>query len=139
MAGNLSNYAEGKILEHSVGKTSWTMPTIQIALFSTLPTDTTSPTSGVFSGELSGGGYARAANPTWGTVSSTGSASTISNTTAVSFAAATANWSAVVAVGLVDSESPPNLIWWGPLTASKTVLSGETFQFGVGALTLSLD
>lgn len=141
MAGNLSNYAEGKILEHSVGRTEWAKPTVRVGLFLTLPTDTTEASGGSYAGEVSGGNYSRVAttNLTWGAANSTGASTTVSNVLAITFPTSSASWGEIVGVGLFDADTGGNLIWWGPLTAPKTVGNGEVFQFGIGALSLSLD
>lgn len=134
MAGNLSDAAENKILDHSVGKTSWTMPTVYVALFTTAPTDST------FGTEVSGGSYARVA--TTGSSWNAAAAGTTSNATALIFPTATASWGTVTAVALLDSNSgtaASNVIWYGTLTSNKTVDTGDTFQFAAGALTLSLN
>lgn len=131
MAGNLSDYAENKILDHSVGKTSWTMPTVYVALYTTAPTDSTSGT------EVSGGSYARVATTgaTWNAAASGAN----SNASAIVFPTASASWGTVTAVALVDASSAGNIVWYGTLTSNKTVDSGDTFQFAAGALTLSLN
>lgn len=131
MAGNLSDYAENKILDHSTGKTSWTMPTVYVALYTSAPTDSTSGT------EVSGGSYARVA--TTGTTWNAASAGSTSNASAIVFTTATASWGTVTAVALVDASTSGNIIWYGTLTSNKTVDSGDTFQFAAGALTLSLN
>jgi hypothetical protein len=139
MAGNLTNYAEGIILQHSVGAATWGAVTGYVGLFTTLPTDTTVAVSGVYSGEVGSNiGYARQTT-TWNAPSFTGTATTLSNSAAITFPAASANWGTVVGVGIFDQSSGGNLIWWGPLTSSKVVNQTETFQFAAGALSLSLD
>lgn len=147
MAGNLSDYAERKILDHSVGKAAWTMPEIHVGLFTTLPTDSTAAVNGEYSGEptidtpQTAGKYKRIAttSSTWGSASSSGSSTTLSNILAITFSAAVGTWGTIVGVGLFDAATGGNLIWWGPLTAPKEVVNGDVFQFGIGALTLSLD
>lgn len=134
MAGNLSDYAENKILDHSVGKATWSLPTpstVWIALYTTPPTDSSSGT------EVTGGSYARfSTSPSmWNSAS----AGTLSNASALIFPNATASWGTVQAVAIVDASSGGNIIWYGTLTSNKTVDSGDTFQFAAGALTLSLN
>lgn len=45
----------------------------------------------------------------------------------------------VVGVEIWDSAGSPVRLWWGALTASKTVNSGDTFQIAIGDLDLTLD
>lgn len=149
MAGNLSNYAEKAILEHSVGRVAWTMPSVYVGLFTTLPTDaTTSYTSiepTIAGSPSTGSGYQRkqivagTTSGTWGAGQLTGSTTTITNDAAITFNTALSSWGTIVGVGLFDAASAGNLLWWGPLTATKTVSTGDVFQFGIGALSLSLD
>lgn len=140
MAGNLSNYAEAKILQHSVGAATWSPVTAYVGLFTTAPDDTaTASNNGTYTGEVSGNGYARQTT-TWGSPSYSSAATTISNSAAITFPTATGGaWGSIVAVGIFDAATGGNLIWWGTLLSPKTVGLGETFQFGVGALSLSLD
>jgi hypothetical protein len=44
----------------------------------------------------------------------------------------------VVGVEVWDTSSTPQRLWWGPLSANKTLNSGDTFQFDTGALGVSL-
>lgn len=165
MPGNLSDYAEKKILDHSVGKASWLMPTtVYCALYTTTPTDSTATSS---TGEVSttSTGYARvlvsnsSGTGTQGSVfssadSSTAGAATIKNnhtynaTSAglsasgsgiITFPTATAAWGSVVAVALVDAATAGNILWYGTLTVAKTVANGDTVSFAAGDLVLSLD
>lgn len=43
----------------------------------------------------------------------------------------------VVAVAIYDSAGTPIRKAWGPLTASRTVVSGDTLAFAIGAVTFS--
>jgi hypothetical protein len=44
----------------------------------------------------------------------------------------------VVGVELWDSAGTPARKWWGALTASKTLNSGDTFSIASGSLTAAL-
>lgn len=134
MAGNISNYAENKILEHVTGVTTFTKPTnTYAALFTVAPTDSTAGTEVV-----AGNGYARQ-QITWGTASN----GSISNSAEIRFPTspsnATAAWGTIVAVGIFDTSSAGNLLWYGNLSASVTVGNGDAFKIAAGGLTLSLD
>jgi len=134
MANNLSDYAEAKIIDHSVGKTSWTMPTVSVALYTATPTDSTAGTEVANSGS-----YAR--KVTTGADWSAASAGANANAADITFTTATGSWGTVAGVALTDSSTygGGNIIWYGALTASKTVDSGDTFKFAAGDLTLSLN
>lgn len=132
MASNLTDYAEAKLLDHILGTTSFTMPTtpIKVALFTTTPSD--AGTGGV---EVATGAYAR----TTAVFSATSvGAGTTANSGTVTFPTATADWGVIVGAALYDSAGTPNMLFVGPLSASKTVSNGDTFSFAIGAITLSL-
>jgi hypothetical protein len=131
MAGNLSDYAEKKALDHSLGKSAWTMPTIYVGLFTAAPSDAGGGT------EVTGGSYTRATTSaaTWNAAGASGS----TNALDINFVTASANWGTITHVGLFDALSGGNLIWHGPLGANKTVDSGDTFKFPAGQLSISLD
>lgn len=133
MAGNLSNYAENKILDHTVGKASWTAPTVYVALYTLAPNDSTSGT------EVStvGTAYARQQVPAadWDSAAN----GTITTNADIQFPTATASWGTVLAAALVDAATGGNIIWYGSLTSNKTVDTGDTFKITAGNLTLQLD
>jgi hypothetical protein len=130
MANNLADYAENKVLEHSLGKTSWTMPTAYIALFTTNPAE-----DGTGGTEVSGGSYARftSSGATWGAASG----GTISNAVDILFTGATASWGTIVGYGIYDAATGGNLIWLNTLTASKAIGSGDTARFTAGQLSFT--
>lgn len=132
MAGNISNYLENKLLEHSLGKTSFTMPaTVYAALYLVTPTETGGGT------EVSGSGYARIAT-TWNTAVN----GVITNAADIRFpsvSGAGSNWGTVVALGLLDASTAGNLLWYGPLSASVTINTSDDFRIAAGGLTITLD
>lgn len=66
-------------------------------------------------------------------------ASDATNGGRIEFPNALAGWGTVVSVGLMDAETGGELIWHGSLTATKTVLTGESVAFATSDLVLSLD
>jgi hypothetical protein len=139
LSGSFSDYCELKILEHIVGKTSFTMPTIWIALVTTLPTDASTGATLVEPTTAGGTLYARksTAGSDWGTAA----AGAIANSAIITFAtAAAAGWGTIVGFALVDSATAGagNVIAWGSLT-SKTILAGDTASFAIGDLSITLD
>src|SRR5688572_15936538 len=109
MADNLTNFAENKLLDHILGKTSYTMPTTYVGLFTAAPGEAGGGT------EVSGGSYARQAlQPT--TAAASGAAD---NSADVTFPAASADWGTVTHVGIFDASSGGNLLLYAALTASK--------------------
>ena len=129
MAG-FSDYLEDKVLDHVFGCNAYTAPsTLYVALYTVAPTDTGRGT------EVSGGGYVRktatfnvsGTNPT-----------TASNTAAIEYPTATADYGTVVAVGILDASSSGNLLAYANLTTSKVVSSGDVFRFNTGDLDITL-
>lgn len=114
MAG-LTDTWENKAIDFVLGTTPsanrW------LALFTTAPTDSTAGT------EVSGGAYVRM--PV--TFDAAASAAT-QNAATVTWAAASAGWGTVVAVGVMTAVSAGELVAYGNLTASRTVNSGDVFE-----------
>jgi len=129
MAG-FSDYLEDKVLEHVFGGNAYTAPgTLYVALFTVAPTDTGGGT------EVSGGSYARQT----GAFSVSGTnPTTASNTAAIEYPTATADYGTVVAVGILDASSSGNLLAYANLTTSKVVSSGDVFRFNTGDLDITL-
>lgn len=127
MANNLSNYLENKALDHVLGTTAFTMPTVYLALFTSDPTDAGTGT------EVSGGGYAR---QTIAFSASSGGAT--SNSAKVTFPVATASWGTITHIGLYDASTAGNMLWHGALSTSKAVATDDTFEIGATKLSVSL-
>jgi|TARA_Y100000289_G_scaffold65044_1_gene77908 hypothetical protein len=129
MAG-FSDYLEDKVLKHVFGGNAYTAPsTLYVALYTVAPSDTGGGT------EVSGGGYVRktAAFSVSGT-----NPTTASNTAAIEYPTATANYGTVVAVGVFDASSSGNLLAYANLSTSKVVSSGDIFRFNTGDLDITL-
>lgn len=135
--GSFSNYLEDKLLDHAFGGGDYTRPaTVYVALCTTTPTDSSTGSTIV---EPSGGSYARVAVTNNATNFPASSGGSKSNGTAITFTTASGSWGTVTAVALVDASSAGNVMAWGALTASKTVDSGDTVSFAIGALVITLD
>ena len=121
---SISNYAELKILEHTTGKTAWTMPTnVYIKLHLGDPGEAATSNAAV---------EATRKVSAWATAAS--GAITTSATiewTNVSTTETYTHWSAW------DASTAGNALWTGALSASAAVTAGDTFQ--ITSLTLSLD
>ena len=126
MAG-FSDYLENKVVGHVFGGSAYTAPsTLYVALYTSAPSDTGGGT------EVSGGAYARQ------TAAFTVTNDTASNTSAIEYPTATANYGTVVAVGVFDASSSGNLLAYGNLTTSKTVSTGDVFRFNAGAIDITV-
>lgn len=129
-----STFLANKLIDHQLGKTSFTMPTVYVGLSSTTPT-----AGGTNITEPSGGAYARVATSaaTWNAASS-GSAT---NAQAVTFTTASADWvsgSNLTHAVFYDASSGGNFLAFGSLGTAKAVLNGDTASFAAGQITVSL-
>lgn len=124
----ISNYPENKIVDHTLGTTTYTKPTsVYIALYTSSPTDADSGT------EVSGSGYARQV-ATW----SAGSGGAASNAGALTFTASGGAFGTITHIGIRDALTTGNLLYWGALTASRTISDGESLVFDIGAITVTI-
>lgn len=124
-SGTLSGYAQTHIMDHTNGKTAWTMPAVvALALCTAVPD---SSKTGATITEAGYTGYGRQAIAGAGfnaaSVGGAGVASTATNNGVITFAACTASSSTITGWGLCDSASTAagNLLWWG--SATSTVIS----------------
>lgn len=129
-----STYQANKVIDHILGKTSYTMPTIYVGLSSTTPT-----AGGSNITEPSSGSYARVttSGSTWNAASS----GSTTNAAAVTFPTATADWvsgSNLTYFVLFDASTSGNFIGYGALTTAKAVLNGDAAVFQIGDITVTL-
>lgn len=127
---DMSNYLEGKLVEHTFRNVAFTSPTtVYVALF-TAVSDAEAGTGT----EVSGGSYARQA-VTFGAHSN----GTVQNSATVTFPTATADWGTITHFGIFDASSGGNpLTALKALAASKVVNTGDTASFAAGALQLTM-
>lgn len=122
---SVSNYAENAILDAVFNNTSLAVAQPYVKLHTGDPGETgTANAAGETTrkalsvGAASGGVVTSDADLTWTNVAAS---ETISH------------------VSVWDAASGGNCLWTGPLTVSKSVTAGDTFQILSGALTVSLD
>jgi len=126
----LSDYSEKLLLDWAMTTGSATRPTAwYVALYTAAPSDSGGGT------EVSGSGYARQ-SVTFDAASTPGG--TTSNTGAVSFTASGGAFGTVGWIGIHDAVSGGNLLWHGAMTAAKTVDDGDTLEFSIGNIDLTL-
>ena len=134
-----SNYLENKVLDHVLRYSTapYTgVSTLYLALFNNTSTNTAANLeAGTLTDETSTSStaYARKAI-TFGAAS--GGTSTSSAT--VTFDTATANWGTITHVAVMDASTSGNVLFYGAVTTSKTIETGDTFQVSSGNLTVSL-
>ncbi len=129
---SFSNYLEAKILNHIVGKTSFTMPTVYVGLSTADPLDDASALA-----EPVGNGYARVA--TTGATWEAATAGAQQNAAAISFPEASGSWGTITHFALFDALSGGNMLASGELSVSQAIASGQIFRFAIGALDITLD
>ena len=139
-----SNYLEAKVLDHVLRYS--TAPytgagTIYLALFTNTSTNAaTNLEAGTLTDEISTSGTAYSRQTvTFAAATGTNPCSSATNAT-VTFSAATANWGTVTHVAVMDggTAGSGNVLFWGAVTTSKTIETGDTFQVTSGNLTVSL-
>ena len=121
---SISNYAELKILDHTTGRSAWTIPAaVYVKLHTGDPGEAatsaaaTQATRKVASWAVAASGaIATSATVEWQNVSTTETYT---------------HWS------LWDASTAGNALWTGALSTSASVTAGDTFQ--ISTLTLSLD
>lgn len=126
----LSDYAEKLLLDWAMTTSSATRPTAwYVALYTAAPSDSGGGT------EVSTGGYSRK-SVTFSAASTPGG--TTSNSNTVTFTASGANYGTVSHIGIFDASTGGNLLWHGAMSASKTVNDGDTLEFSIGNINLTL-
>lgn len=121
---SITNYAELKILDHTTGTTSWTMPSnayLKLHLGDPGEDATDNPAVETTRKLAAFAAASSGAIATSGTVEWTNVSTTETYT----------HWS------LWDASTSGNPLWTGALSASAAVTAGDTFQ--ITTLTLSLD
>ncbi len=127
-----TNYLEAKLIDHSLGTASYTMPTVYVGLFTAAPGETGGGT------EVSGNAYARQACPF--AAASQGAPSSAVNSGTVTFPVATpSGWGTVTHFAIFDASSGGNMLRHGALAASKTVNAGDAPTFPPGSITVTED
>ena len=124
----MSNHLENALINAVLRNTSYTSPTTTyLALYTSDPTDADTGT------EISGGSYARQAI-TFGAPSN----GTSTNSAAVEFPQATADWGIISHVAIRDAVTSGNLLFHTALDASKTINNGDVFKITTGNLSVQL-
>lgn len=127
--GSKTDYLENKILDYVLrNQAAFATATVYLALFTATPSDTGGGT------EVSGGSYARQAI-TFGAASG----GSITNSGTVTFSAATADWGTVTSFAIMDAATSGNMLYWGALSANKTINNGDQIVFNASSVTITED
>jgi hypothetical protein len=130
----MSNYLETALLDfvlNAAGDESFTSPaSVWVSLYTDDPGDDDSGT------EVTGNDYARVQVTEGFEVTGV---DTADNDAAVTFPPANGgDWGTVTHVGIHDASTAGNLLFHGILTAEKIVGDGDTFEFAIGNLDVTL-
>lgn len=138
--GASSNYLEKKLLDHTLTATAFTQPSGRyVALFNnTSGNALTNLEAGTLTDEVSTSGTAYARQAATFAAATLGAGSTATNAT-ITFPAATASWGTITHVAVMDASTGGNVLFYGAVTTSKDIATGDTFQITSGNLTVSLD
>lgn len=129
----LTSYGRKKIGDHMLGKASYTMPTVYLALLASNPGD-----SGLQTSEMTFSGYARIEITSKMAAFTLGNSET-SNSTLIDFGSPGANDNPIAYVAFMDASSSGNMIGYEALPAAKSVVNGgQPLRFAVGQLKLRL-
>ena len=124
----ISNYLENALINGTLRGTTYTAPTTTyLALYTNDPTDADTGT------EITGGSYVRQAI----TFSSPSGGAT-SNSSAIEFPQATADWGTITYVGIRDAVTSGNLLYHTALDTSKTISNGDIFKITSTNLSVTL-
>jgi len=128
--GYLTTRAVERILKNLVGYTSSSISP-HIGLFTTSPTESS---NGV-EVSVTNTGYARKPVETtqWTYDANT---YTVSNNISFSFSTASIDWGTIVAVGIFESSTGTNLLWYGKLGVPVTIRQGQSLIIDSGTITL---
>ena len=129
-----SDYLEDAVLDHVLGNTTYTPASGRYLGLFTSDGGLESNSSGSWT-EISSSGTAYARETISFGAASSGSAS---NSATVTFSAATANWGTITHVAVLDALTGGNVLFYGAVTTSKTIETGDTFQVSSANLTISL-
>ncbi len=124
-----SNYLEKAVLDHVLGTSAMSSPSVYISLYTSNPAEDDSGT------ELSGNGYSRQAASFNAATSGAGTAT--GPTAAKDFTASGGNWGTVTHFGLHDAASSGNLLYYGALTEDKLIEDGDTLRFAINSITIT--
>lgn len=133
-----SNYLENEVLDHVLGKgaRNFTSPAnLYVALFNNVSTNAAANLeAGTLTDEVSGASYTRE------TVAFDSAASgAASNSGDIEFGpAGSGGWGTVTHVAIMDAATSGNVLFWGALSASKTIAENDSLRIAAGNLTITL-
>lgn len=135
MAGGKGNTLRNAILDHALGGPDYSrLATVYIALFTATPNAAGGGT------EVSTGGgtnYARQSVTNDGTSWGSAASGVKSNLNLIDFGTAGANWGTITAGAIMSASTAGYILYFGPLTSSKTINTNDGFRIPIGGLVLT--
>lgn len=129
----MTKYLQSKLINHSLGKQAYTMPTmVYLAFFTRDPGEL-----GVQTYELDTDGYARIPITADMSLSEDGAPSI--NTDILSTPALSELSPLVTHCMIVDDDEGGNGLYYAPISPSKTVPAGQSLAVDIGLLSVTLD
>lgn len=130
-----SNYTENKLLDHSLGVASFTMPTtVYVALFNNVSSNMVSNLEqNIKTDEIAQASYSRKE-----VVFGAASLGTSANSADVTFDVAAELWGPIEGVAVMDAQSGGNVLYWGVPQVVKTIDIGDIYQIKTGNLQVSI-
>ena len=130
--GSFTDFMEKKYTNQLFGHDTLASWTTYFALFSTAPTDASGGTELSFTSNYARVNFAQMSSAT----ADSRNSATITFGTCTGAGGA---WLTVSAFAVFDAGTAGNMLFWGSLTAAKTVSTNDVAAFAVGSMTLSLD
>lgn len=131
-SGGFGTYCAAAMLDHIFRTSSFSQPTLYMALSTVSPGDDNSGLA-----EPSGNNYAREAVATWDAAASGATA----NTAAITFNEASGSWGTIADWGLYDASGvgTGNLLIYAAMDADRAVGANDTPRFNAGECDITLD
>lgn len=129
---NMTRYLQKKLLDHTLGTASFTLPTTWLALFTTDPGE-----DGDQTGEVGAGiGYSR--QPLTASMAATTLATgRATNAAILSFGPATGDWGPVGYFGVCDAVSAGTVLIYAPIATPMIIASGDAPPVSAGDLEIA--
>ena len=131
-----TNYLELRTLDFWLKANSQTTSapgTVYVGLHTATPGET-----GSTANELVGNNYTRQ-SASFGTITTIADLVSVSTDADITFGPASASWGTITHISLHDAASSGNMMFYGALSATKTVGTNDSFKVTSGNLTIELD
>lgn len=131
---SMTSYLQKKLLDHSLGIASYTMPaTVYLGLHTSDPGE-----SGSLTGEVStsGSAYARISLATKMNAAD-GTTGISTNNVTITFGPATTDWGTITHVSVSDAATAGNMLLKGALQIAQTLTIGTSVQYTTGQLSIT--